>query len=320
GLAHLGARLAGLLPLGLARLLGFLLRLARIFLAAPIAAVHSRASRHRIPLGGSSRRSVGATALSPFMITGGAAPPANISGFGACLHDRPDDPGSEFLFAHAGELAPWASPRRPRHDLLEDLSPHLGQRRALEDDSAIDVHVLLHVAVHERVGGELDGGHGLAAEDGAAARGEADHVAAARHQTGDGHGVVPWGVHEDEAARADGLPVEEHIPHGSGASLGDATQRLLEDGGDAARLVAGCGIVVHALAPAAVPLPPTVAIDELLGHRLADRAPDEQVLGAVDLRCLREHARAAVAHELVHRPAQRGIGGDTRVAVGAAAV
>src|SRR5262249_46691728 len=170
GLAHLGARLAGLLPLGLARLLGFLLRLARIFLAAPIAAVHSRASRHRIPLGGSSRRSVGATALSPFMITGGPAPPANIPGFGPCLHARPDDPGSEFLFAPAGELAPRALSRRHRHDLLEDLSPHLGQRRALEDDSAIDVHVLLHVAVHERVGGELDGGHGLAAEDGAAAR------------------------------------------------------------------------------------------------------------------------------------------------------
>src|SRR5262249_10339002 len=185
---------------------------------------------------------------------------------------------------------------------------------------AVDVHVLLHVAVHERVGGELDGRHGLAAEDGATSRGEADHVAAARHQAGDGYGVVPRSVHEDEAARGDGLAVEEHVPHGSGAPLGYATQRLLEDGGDAACLVASSGIVAHALDPAAVPLPPLVAIDELLGHRLAHRAPDEQVLGTVDLGRLREHARAAVAHQLVHRPAQRGIGGDTGVAVGAAAV
>src|SRR5262245_50349121 len=254
------------------------------------------------------------------MITGGAAPPANISGFAARLHDGPDDPGRKFLLAHPGELTLGALPRRHRHDLLEDLPSHLGQRRALENDPTVDVHVLLHVAVHQGVGGELDGGHGLAAEDGAASRGEADHVAAARDQAGDGHGVVPWGVHEDEAARGDRLAVEEHIPHGSSAPLGYAHQRLSEDGSDAARRVAGSGIVVHALYPAPVPLPPLVAIDELLGHRLAHRAPDEQVLGAVDLRRLREHARAAVAHELVHRPAQRGIGGDARVAVGAAAV
>src|SRR5215831_16941291 len=99
------------------------------------------------------------------MITAGAAPPENISEFGAYLHDGPDDPGREFLLAYAGELALRALSRCHCHDLLEDLPPHLGQRRALEDDSAIDVHVLLHVAVHERVGGELDGGYGLAAEE-----------------------------------------------------------------------------------------------------------------------------------------------------------
>jgi hypothetical protein len=45
-------------------------------------------------------------------------------------------------------------------------------------------------------------------------------------------------------------------------------------------------------------------------HLAADRAADEQVLGPVDLRRLREHARSAVPDEFVHRPAQRGVRGD----------
>src|SRR3989337_1260735 len=50
GLAHLRTRLAGLLALGLARFLGLRLGLARVFLPAPVAAVHSRTSRHYLPL------------------------------------------------------------------------------------------------------------------------------------------------------------------------------------------------------------------------------------------------------------------------------
>ena len=107
---------------------------------------------------------------------------------------------------------------------------------------------------------------------------------------------------------------------GRGAALGDPAQRLLEDGGDPPRLVAGGGVVVHLLDAPAVPLPPLVAVEELLGHLLADGAADEQVLGAVGLGGLREDARASVAHELVHRPPQGGVGGDAGVAVGAAAV
>src|SRR6266511_3862898 len=57
------------------------------------------------------------------------------------LHYRPDDPGGEFLFADAGELALRLLARGDRHDLLEDLPSHLRQRRALEDDAAVDVHV-----------------------------------------------------------------------------------------------------------------------------------------------------------------------------------
>src|ERR1051326_2397541 len=102
------------------------------------------------------------------------------------LHYRPDDPGREFFFADAGELALAPLAGGDRDDLLEDLPADLGQRSALEDHPAVDVHVLRHVPVHEAVGGELDRGHGLAAEHGAAARREADDVAAARDEAGDG--------------------------------------------------------------------------------------------------------------------------------------
>jgi hypothetical protein len=84
-----------------------------------------------------------------------------------------------------------------------------------------------------------------------------------------------------------------------GAALGHAAERFLEHRGDPAGLVAGRGIVVHGLDPAAVPLPPPVPVEELVGHALIDGAPDEQVLGAIDLGCLRQHAGATVPDQLV---------------------
>src|SRR6267142_4722185 len=49
------------------------------------------------------------------------------------LHDRPDDPRRKFRFADPRQLALASLARGHRHDLLEDLPAHLGQRRALED-------------------------------------------------------------------------------------------------------------------------------------------------------------------------------------------
>src|SRR6266446_732494 len=205
-------------------------------------------------------------------------------------HHGADDPGRELLLADAGELALAPLAGGHREDLLEDLPPDDRERRAFEDHAAVDVHVVFHVAVHEGVRRELDGRHRLAAEDRPAPGGEADDVAPSRDETGDRDRIVAGRVHEHE------------------------------DGGDAARLVAGGGIVVHGLEAAAVPLPPFVAVDELLGDPLVDRAPDQQVLGAVDLGCLGEDAGAAVADQLVHGPAERRVRGDAGVAVGPAAV
>jgi len=61
--------------------------------------------------------------------------------------------------------------------------------RALEDHAAVDVHVLFHVAYMSELVASLIEAR-LAAEDGAAARREANEVAAAGDQTGDRHRVV----------------------------------------------------------------------------------------------------------------------------------
>src|SRR5262249_59595281 len=78
------------------------------------------------------------------------------------LHDRADDPRRKLLLAHPGELALGALARRDRDDLFEDLPTDGPDRPTLEDDATVDVHVLRHVAVHQRVGGALDRGHRLA--------------------------------------------------------------------------------------------------------------------------------------------------------------
>src|SRR5207302_10941751 len=90
--------------------------------------------------------------------------------------------------------------------------------------------------------------------------------------------------------------------------------------GQPARLVARRRIVVHRVDAAAVPLPPLVAVDQLLRDTLVDRAADQEVLGAVDLGGFGEHTGAAVADELVDGPAERGVRRDAGAAIRAAAV
>ena len=88
-----------------------------------------------------------------------------------------------------------------------------------------------------------------------------------------------------------------------------------------ARLVAGRGIVVHLPAGArAMVFPPFDAAHDLLADLAADRAPRQQMLGAVDLRRLRQHRRSAMTHQQIDRRAQRGIGGDAGIAVRPAAL
>src|SRR5262249_19675852 len=139
-------------------------------------------------------------------------------------HHRTDDPGREFFLAHPAQLALAPLARGDRDDLLEDLPADDLERRALEDHAAVDVHVVFHVAIHERVRRQLDGRHGLAPEYGAPARREADEIAATGDEARDGDGIVARRVHEDEAARGDRLAVVEDVHHRRGAALGHAAQ------------------------------------------------------------------------------------------------
>src|SRR5262249_38932281 len=124
-------------------------------------------------------------------------------------------------------------------DLLENLPAHDVHRRAFEDNAGVDVHVVDHVLVHGRVGGDLDAGSGLAAEDAAAAGGEDQHVGAAGDDPGHAHRIMAGRVHDNEALGFDGLGIADHVHHGGAASLGDGAQGFLVDGGQAAFLVAG---------------------------------------------------------------------------------
>src|SRR5688500_6487756 len=60
----------------------------------------------------------------------------------APVHHRADDPGRELFVADAAPLALGLLAGGHCHDLVEDLAADDGQRRALQDDAAVDVHVL----------------------------------------------------------------------------------------------------------------------------------------------------------------------------------
>jgi hypothetical protein len=106
-----------------------------------------------------------------------------------------------------------------------------------------------------------------------------------------------------------------------GAALGHRSQRFLEDGGQAALLVAGRGIVVHLAAIArGVILPPVNALDDLGADLRRHRAAGQQVFGTVDFRGFRQDGGAAMGDQQIGCGAQRRVGGDAGIAVGAAAL
>ena len=155
----------------------------------------------------------------------------------------------------------------------------------VENHAGVDVHVVDHVVVHRRVGGHLDRRRRFAAEDGAAPGREDQHVGAAGDDAGHADGIVAGRVHDDEALGPHRLGVADDIDQGGAASLGDGAERLFVDGGQAAFLVAGGGIVVDLGAEnAGVPFPPFDAFDQLFADCAADGPARQQMFRAVDLR------------------------------------
>src|SRR6218665_502921 len=241
---------------------------------------------------------------------------------GGGLHHGADLPGDELVLAIAMLLALGLRARGRGQHLLEDALAH-GRYRglAVDDLAAVDVHVLLLPLPQRRVGGELERGRGRAAVGRAAPGGKADQVGPAGHLAGGADRVVARCVHVDQAVLRDRLGVFVHRLQVAGAALGDRAERFFQDRGQAARLVARRGVVVHlALVDGRVVLPPFDALDQFRAHLGLDGAAREQVLGAVHLGRLAEDGAAAMRHQQVHRRAQRRVGADARVAVGAAAL
>jgi hypothetical protein len=67
-------------------------------------------------------------------------------------------------------------------------------------------------------------------------------------------------------------------------------------------------------------LPPVDALDQLVANCTIDRTARKQMLCTVDLRRLGQDGSAAVPYQQIHRRAERRIGADTRVAIGASAL
>src|SRR5262249_35503049 len=237
------------------------------------------------------------------------------------LQRRPDAPRRELLLADAVQLALRLLPRCHRENLLEDLFTHDLNRRALQNDAGVYVHVGFHMRVHRRVGGDLDRRGGFAAEHRAAAGGEDKHVGAAGDDAGHAHRIVTGCVHDDKAFCFDRLGVVNDVHHGGATALGDGAEGLLVDRREAAVLVAGRGVVVDLGAEdARVPFPPLDALDKLFADGPADRAAREEVLGPVNLRRFADDAGAALGDEQIAGDAEGGVGSDAAVAVRAAAV
>src|SRR5690606_8275515 len=153
----------------------------------------------------------------------------------------------------------------------EDLLRLGLQWDSIEYVATVDVHVVGHMGVDGRGGGELDRGARFAAIGGPAPSREADDIAATSHLARGRNRVVAGRINEDEALGRDRLRIPVNGVARRRAALGCRTERLLENRREAARLVPGRRVVVHAHAGARrVVLPPLNDLDQLLAD-LASR-------------------------------------------------
>ncbi len=221
------------------------------------------------------------------------------------------------LFA-LGRLA-----RRRAQEQIEDPLAHFLHRRGpVEYLAAVDVHVLFQGLEHGAVGREFDARRRLGAEHRTPSGGEGDQVGAARDLPGGGNRIEAGRVHEDEPLGSDRFGIAVHLHQRAGTALHRRAERLLENVGQPAHLVAGADLAVdlYVAAHRILVFPPADALDQLLADGAAGCAPRERVFHTVDLRCFGEDAGAAMPRQDIDGRAKGGIGGDRREAVGAAAL
>src|SRR5690606_9345167 len=142
-----------------------------------------------------------------------------------------DLPGHELVVAVVVQLALGRLARSDLDNDVEDFLPRLGNAQfTIDDAAAVDVHVFFQASVHLRIGGQLDAGCRLDTGCRAASAGEADHVVARGHLPRHRHRVIPWAIHEHEAALGDRLAPFVHAVERAGTALRSGAKRFLKYG------------------------------------------------------------------------------------------
>src|SRR5262245_53871722 len=154
------------------------------------------------------------------------------------LQRRPYAPGREFFFANIVDLALRFFAAGHGQDLFKYLSPYNFDRRPAQNSARINIHVVDHVLIHGRVGGDFDRWSRLAAEYRPSSGGKHQDVGASSYNSSHAHGIISRRVHDDEAFGFHRLGITHDLNEGRAASLGNGAKRFLIDGGQPAVLIA----------------------------------------------------------------------------------
>ena len=158
-------------------------------------------------------------------------------------------------------------------------------------------------------------------ERGAATGGEQHDLATGSRQGGRGHQVVARGAQQVQAVLRQAFAIAQDTADRTFPALLRAAERFFLQGGDAARLVARRGILVHGHAAADEVL--LEVVDQAYGlvEQLTGGATvHQQGLGAEHFGDFRQHGRAALGHNPIGKDAQQRVGGNAGKAVGATAL
>lgn len=207
-------------------------------------------------------------------------------------------------------------------DQVEQLSAHLRDGLLPGGDGAgVHVDEVEPVGLHLVAGADLDHRGGGQAVGGTPAGHEDLEADAAGQLRGSADDVAGGGGGVDQAVLMGLLRGGEHLLDRGGARLGDGAHGLLHDVGQAALLVAGCGVGVpaHAAGLQIVVVPLHLGGQLVPGGRVP--APGGQQMDAVPhLGDLAEQHRGATLHQHVGGVAGAGVGGEAGEGVAAAAL
>ena len=196
----------------------------------------------------------------------------------------------------------------------------VGDRLSLKDRPRVEIHVVDHSVIHGGVGRDLDARGRLEPQHAPPPRREDQDIRPAGDEPSGARGVEPRRIHEHQPRLVDPFGIADHVDQRRRARLGQRSERLLVDRGQAAVLVSGGRVIVKNRAEdPGVPFPPLDPVDEFFADLASHRATGEHMLRAIDFRGFAQNSRPALRVNQVGGDTQGGVGGDPRVSVGTAA-